>query len=159
MKKVFYMVCLLNISHGTSMEWIDPSEQICKKHGGEFNDTRGLCNASNEEAKLICQDVGGSLPTLDEIERLSTVCGSKLIYVDAFEEAKARVEKNKDNKAYQSCYQEKGFQPKYSYWTSTAHSVNDPSPIYVYVEEGVFDWYYRGWSMVRCIRISNEGEI
>ena len=149
----FYMVLvvLLCITNASPLEWIDPIKDVCLKHKGDYSND-GMCDTYGEEAQNICQETGGSVPTLSELRKLITVCGGEMVYTDGSDSDKAKMDKNKKNKAYQSCYQKKGFKAKYGYWTATEHSVNDPSLIYVYFDDAVYDWY-DGWRrIVRCVK-------
>jgi len=135
-----------------SNEWIDPSKQKCQENGGEYDAKQGICENYAENAKKICQNAGGRIPTLDDFELLVKQCGSQLNYFEGSKEMIEEVKKNKLNQMYQACYKELGFKRGYGYWTSTTHSVNAPSLIYVHLEEGTYGWY-DGWrKKIRCIK-------
>jgi len=140
------------LERSLKIEWIDPTAKVCKAHGGEYDAKQGVCSTYEDKIDETCRAAGGRIPTLHDMEHLVTGCGAELTYHDGLEGREAQIEENKKNVEYQNCYQKKGFRSKGGYWTATAHSFNDRSLIYVYFDDGSFDWY-DGWrEKIRCIK-------
>ena len=80
------------------IKWITPSEK------GEV---------TWSEAEKICSNLGGRLPTIDELKEVVTDCGGEVIY-KFFDTLWSK----KRNSSYHSCCKRKGFTPN-DYWSST----------------------------------------
>jgi len=116
----------------TNNKWITPSE-------------KGMVTWS--EAKKICSNLGGRLPTLDELKRVVIDCGGKMEDDDS-DERKG----NRNNSSYQSCYQKKGFTSSY-YWSSTTYASDTGYAWVVYFYGGYTYYDTKSYnSYVRCVR-------
>jgi hypothetical protein len=96
-KVVFGIVMMFGLSVFANAEWVTP---------------KGVGEENWEDAKSICQSIGGRLPTKNELEKVITDCGGVVGDKD----------NNKANLAYQSCYKRKGFSSEKWYWSSTSVS-------------------------------------
>jgi len=116
----------------TNNKWITPSE-------------KGMVTWS--EAKKICSNLGGRLPTISELKRVVTDCGGEVT-----NDTGAIWDKNANNSSYQSCYQQKGF-TSYHYWSSTTSASGTSYAWGVYFYNGYTDYYYKSNNdRVRCVR-------
>jgi hypothetical protein len=98
MKKVFFgTVMMFGLSVFANAEWVTP---------------KGVGEENWEDAKSICQSIGGRIPTKNELEKVITDCGG---VVDEHK-------RNQANSSYQSCYKRKGFSADKWYWSSTSVS-------------------------------------
>lgn len=140
------------VAQEPSVVWIDPSRETCIKHKGTY-DKNGTCDAYSETVDQICKASGGRAPSLSDFRLLVKECGGDLTLLDGLKGRVEEMKKNRKNEAYQSCYQSKGFKGGNTrYFTNTEHSANDSNLIYVYFEDGLFDWYDSWKGYVRCIR-------
>ena len=152
-------------------KWMTPSTITCKRNGGTFG-----CIATWEDAKKICSDSKGRLPTIDELEKVVTDdCNGKLFtyprstsndsennYANSYYQTVVNI----DNPNYQSCYADKGFRygdgnlHEVQFWaSSTDDSTNDSKDDKIYPWTLIFDggaaWSIPGGtntSAVRCIK-------
>jgi len=77
-KVVFGTMMMFGLSVFANAEWVTP---------------KGVGKETWEDAKSICQSIGGRLPTKNELEKVITDCGG---LVDDYAN-------NKANSSYQSC--------------------------------------------------------
>ena len=88
----------------------------------EANSTLKWTTPTNKEviwkkAIQLCKENGARLPTKEELKKVVIACGGLFTtYRDV--DWSSLTDKNKANKAYQSCYKQKGFNLK-KYWTSS----------------------------------------
>jgi len=101
-KVVFGTVMMFGLSVFANAEWVTP---------------KGVGEENWEDAKSICQSIGGRLPTTNEVKKVITDCGGIVCGdgVDAYKN-------NMANSSYQSCYKKKGFSSDKFYWSSTSFS-------------------------------------
>ncbi len=92
------------------------------------------------------------LASKEELGDIVTLCGVELAVQDE-DDWNDKWDINKENKAYQSGYEEKGFSSGF-YWSSTDYADNENEALYV-----VFHYGYQGYDnkafsyYVRCVRI------
>lgn len=126
-------------SSNSNSKWIDVSSSTCSDNGGEMR--HGVCYAHWENAKTICSQSGGQLPSIEELKEVVVDCGG------VWEEW----EKNRKNSSYQSCYKAKGFSDYTWYWTREEH--DSSYACFVGFETGLDGWDYKSGShYVRCVR-------
>jgi len=91
------------VSSSNSLQWITPIKSVCEKglfsKRGEI-DEGGYCKSTWENAKEICKDSGGILPSKDILEQVITDC--KKEYVNGINH----------------CFLNKGFGNLFYYWSS-----------------------------------------
>jgi predicted lipoprotein with Yx(FWY)xxD motif len=101
-----------------------------------------------KEAKELCKDNGGRLPTIEELKEVVTDCGGTV--TKDWESNIA--DKNKANERYQSCYKEKGFKSSY-YWSSSTIKGNEYYVWIVAFDNGNVNGSTKDYSSyVRCVR-------
>ena len=93
-----------------SSKWITPTISVCKANGGKI-DKHGVCIANWQNAKKICSQSGGHLPSREDFHKVITACGG---IADANDD---EWRQNIKNSSYQSCYKQKGFSNNDWYWT------------------------------------------
>jgi len=130
-----------------SSKWITPTNSACKANGGKI--VKGVCQANWKNAKKICSQSGGQLPSREDLKQVVVDCGgivnSNLFGKDA--------EKNRKNSSYQSCYKGKGFDSNYYYWSSTSNSNSNELAWVVNFRYGTQDSSYKSHNnYVRCVR-------
>jgi len=93
------------VSTSSSSKWINPTKSICEKglfiKRGEI-DEYGYCRANWEDAREICKDSGGTLPSSKILEQVKANCKGINNDMDA---------------SYQACYKSKGFSGFNQYWS------------------------------------------
>ena len=130
---------------GIKSKWIDPSRSICESNGGKI--VNGVCRANCYNAKKICSESDGRLPSIGELKRVVTNCGGEMR-----DDTPAEWSRNKNNSNYQSCYKRKGFVSGY-YWSSTTVVGYEDSAWYVSFGGGGDYWDGKSDSnYVRCVR-------
>ncbi len=133
-------------------KWIKPSQSSCENDGGkyEYND----CSANWENANSICQSIGGELPNIETLGAVVTDCGGDLVsrYTNDTNNQYERVDKNRANDSYQSCFQEKGL--SYSVCWSSTTTVSDSSYAWTVDFHGGYDNEFRKTRKldIRCVR-------
>ena len=112
-------------------QWIDPPKEICNSNGGGIA-KNGVCQANFLRAVGICFQLGGQLPTIEQLRNEIESCGGVI-----------NSRNNENDQAYQSCYKNKGFIPKAFYWSSsfmssgsTTHIKMAPSVWGAYLDNG-----------------------
>jgi len=130
-------------------KWIEVSSSTCSDNGGEMRD--GICGANWENAKTICSQSGGQLPSREDLRQVVVDCGgSHTTYGD--KDWKSLTDKNKANKSYQSCYEAKGFRSS-DYWSSTSIVGYERTAWIVLFYYGSVAGGYKDSSYyVRCVR-------
>jgi hypothetical protein len=93
-------------------KWITPTNSTCTNNGGKLY--KGVCSANWENAKKICSASGGQLPSRADLKKVVVDCGGSFTTYGN-KDWDSLTDKNIANKAYQSCYKEKGFNGWY--WT------------------------------------------
>jgi len=127
-KVVFGTVMMFGLSIFANAEWVIP---------------KGVEYENWEDAKSICQSIGGRLPTAEELQKVITDCGGVV----------EEYERNTDNSSYRSCYKEKGFSSDKVYWSSTSVSGMTRNAwivsfYYGYVHQAQKGYHYD----LRCVR-------
>lgn len=83
-KLVWYIIGVLTLTfatqlfaQGSSLEWLTISKEYCYSKGyGGFKD--GVCFADYSNARKTCKNIGGRLPTIDELEsEVKNICKLK----------------------------------------------------------------------------------
>lgn len=87
--------------------WITPTKEVCEKYGGKIN-SRNVCEAKWKDAKKICKDSGGRLPTVDELKDVIIQCGGHTGGVKEYGTYED-YDNFQYNSSYTSCYHKKGF--------------------------------------------------
>ena len=95
----------------SSVKWIDPSNSVCRSHGGKVKSDG--CEANWENAKEICSASGGSLPSIEVLKKVVSDCGGKIAKFSG-----KIMDSNVKNTSYQSCYQKNKFTFN-PYWSSS----------------------------------------
>jgi len=95
----------------SSTKWITPDDSVCRSNGGAIS--YGVCGSNWLNAKDICRASGGSLPSITELKNVVIECGGNLNKVDD----------NKANSSYQSCYRDQGFSSSNYYWSEDIWSL------------------------------------
>ena len=112
-------------------QWIKPSKSACESNGGEYRDYNSKnneCDASWENATLICRASGYTLATSRELKAVLSNC----------------------NKFYQACYRDAGFTAG-RYWSSYTVSENTTAWL-IDFHDGLNGWYDKSnVESVRCI--------
>lgn len=144
MKKILFLAAasLLFTATYAIEEWITPPEKTCTENRGVSS--KGICKASFPHSNRICREVGGRLPTINELQNVARECG-----------AKDPKSKNVLGLSYQSCYKEKGFTSNSSYWSSTRGTYSPNNVLLFNFQTGIiiqdsismFNRY-----KVRCVR-------
>ena len=144
-KKEIKGICEKSESKKEKSKWITPSNSVCRSHGGKVKSDD--CYANWENAKEICSASGGSLPSVEVLEKVVTDCGGEMK-----DEDKAEAKRNNNNSNYQSCYQEKGFTSD-DYWSSTTLASDTSYALDVDFGYGYTDYYSKSYNNpVRCVR-------
>lgn len=121
-------------------KWIDPPRKNCTSNGGKLAET-GVCEATWNNATAICASLGAKLPTIQQLKIEVENCGG--VVNDS--------RNNKNDRAYQSCYKNKGFSSSSYYWSSTTDASDTSYAWCVH-----FDYGDEGNSnknlYVRCVR-------
>jgi hypothetical protein len=86
------------------------------------------------KATKVCKELGGRLPTIQELKDVVVDCGA--ISIDGFKPYNEIVAKNINNYSYQKCYQNKGFSKKYVYWSDTVSENNNLASWSLFFWEG-----------------------
>jgi hypothetical protein len=127
-KVVFVTVMMFGLSVFANAEWVTP---------------KGIGEENWEDAKSICQSIGGRLPTKNELEKVITDCGGVLKEYDY----------NRANSSYQSCYKRKGFSSEKYYWSSTSISGSTGYAWVVGFYVGLVYHYNKDYyGYLRCVR-------
>ena len=114
--------------------WITPTKEVCEKYEGEVN-SRNVCGAKWKDAKKICKDSGGRLPTVDELRNVIIQCGGHTGGVEEYG-TREDYENFRYNVSYTSCYRKKGFAYEANgYYSATLPNDNDYVEM-VYVSSG-----------------------
>jgi len=90
-------------------QWITIKNSICIENNGKIN-KYGACSSNWNNAKKICDNIGGVLPTIETLKEVVLNCKG-ILYQSTI---------NKKNKLYKACYQKKGFSPN-AFWSSSIH--------------------------------------
>jgi len=129
-----------------SSKWITPSNSVCKANGGKIY--KGVCQANWKNAKKICSQSGGQLPSRVDFHNVITACGG---IADA--DNNKQWNKNIKNSSYQSCYKQKGFSDNDWYWTREIYEKDSSLAWSVYFRGGGDYWYYKtNNSYALCVR-------
>jgi hypothetical protein len=118
----------LSISRKSETKWIKPSNTTYTNNGGKVNSDG--CQANWEDAKAICSQDRGSLPSIEILRKVVTDCGGT---IDDYGN-------NRNNFNYQFCYKDKGFTSRW-YWSKTVK--NSSSAWFVLFEGGDGNWYLK----------------
>jgi len=131
-------------------KWITPTQKVCEANGGKVDNDEGICEATWDEAKDICLDSGGKLPSKYELSEIIDDCGGQY---DIFNQNDYH---NDDNPSYQACYKEKGFSGSSSYWSSSMMKNPLNGGFYTYSVDflkGFIKTFYRSNPLyIRCLR-------
>jgi len=132
-------------SSTNTSKWITPTNSVCKVNGGEIY--KGICQAKWSNAKKICSQSGGHLPSREDLKQVVVDCGG-IVNSDWFGKDS---EKNRKNSSYQSCYKGKGFSNHDWYWT---REEKDSSYAWrVGFNGGVDSWYFKTGNLYAlCVR-------
>jgi len=122
----------LDSSTNTS-KWITPTNSVCKANGGKIY--KGVCQANWKNAKKVCSQSGGRLPSREDFHNVITACGG---IADA--DNNQQWAKNEKNSSYQSCYKQKGFSDNDWYWTRESHEEYSSNPWGVHFRSGNDFW-------------------
>ena len=133
-------------SSTNTSKWITPTNSVCTNNGGKIY--KGVCQANWENAKKICSQSGGRLPSREDFHNVITACGG---IADA--DNNQQWDKNKKNSSYQSCYKIKGFSDNDWYWTRESHEEYSSLAWFVRFLDGSDGWNYKtsnGYAL--CVR-------
>ena len=83
-------------------KWLKPTDSTCKANGGKI--VKGVCQSNWKNAKKICSQSGGRLPSREDLKQVVVDCGGIVNSAWFGKDA----EKNRKNSSYQSCYKAKG---------------------------------------------------
>lgn len=140
MKKSIYLVSILSIlsfdgCSGTKKNtanyvqaegfFKNIPEGTCKISGGTQSrgDTSKVCRyVQYADAQEVCKDVGGRLPTMEDVKALALDCGVDLTLSDR--EFMKEDRKNSLNKKYKECISQKHHLGIHRFWTSTPLASN-----------------------------------
>lgn len=144
MKKLLLLTTaslLLSTTYAAA-EWVSPPRKACTQNGGKLAEG-GVCQATWQDAGRICSAAGGSLPSIDELKQVVTDCGGEIGDYD----------NNRNDPAYQSCYQNKGFSASGYYWSSSQVVWLEKNAwvVYFYAGSTVYDTKTDA-GYVRCVR-------
>ncbi|NEW59926.1 caspase family protein [Sulfurovum sp. bin170] len=125
-----------------SDKWITPTESICSSNGGKIN-KNGICEAEWNNANKICKASGGVLPNIETLRAVVTDCGG---VIDECE--------NKNNKFYQACSKERGFNLTDLYLSSTNPETlkNGESSLSFDCGGSLPYWLLPESGVIRCVR-------
>jgi len=117
-----------------TQKWITPSNSVCTSNGGEIY--KGICQANWENAKKICSQSGGQLPSREDLHKVIIDCGG---IADA--NGDDEWNKNTANTSYQSCYKAKGFSNNNNnwYWTREEEDASNAWGVNFKVGDGYWD--------------------
>jgi len=132
-------------------KWITPTDGICKANGGKINKHHGVCEANWKNATKICRVSGGQLPSRADLKKVVVDCGGSFL-TPKTKDWNSLTNKNMDNKSYQSCYKEKGFNSNY-YWSSTTYaSYTNGAWVVSFNRGGTYHGNKSHYNYVRCVR-------
>jgi hypothetical protein len=105
-----------------------------------------------KKANKLCKDNGGRLPTIEELKEVVPDCGGTVV-ISGDKNWNSILYKNLVNKAYQSCYKNKGFSSSY-YWSSSTINGDENHAWRVFFYGGYVNGYAtKGHNYyVRCVR-------
>jgi len=115
----------LLFAQNNNLKWLTISKDYCMSNGyGNFKD--GICFASYGNARKTCKNLGGRLPTIDELEREArNICGLKEGM--SFNQRKAVLK----TEEYKKCIKSLPFFSRNSYWSST-EIVDGDNQVYMF---------------------------
>jgi len=127
MKNIIYIGILISVvSTYASAQWFAPSARVCERYDGltkDFYHKPTQCMTYNlRNAAQMCHDMGGRLPTINQLVRVMKSCGGKISHI-----GESNWMYNRKNKAYHACCQRKGFMTDYkgNYWSSSIKNTKD----------------------------------
>ena len=113
------------VSSEYQITYFAPSKDNCLANGGKIY--LNTCHTEWINAKKICENENGRLPTIKELEKEVNDCGieifnfQKLAEDKGMEAAFKKMQANMANTSYRKCYEEKGFIAENIYWTSDVY--------------------------------------
>jgi len=140
------------IDKGFSKTEID---EICGKSEGKKEESKWFTPIYKlftwKEAKQICRDNGGRLPTIEELKEVVVDCGG-INTTSSDKDWKNITDKNIVNKVYQSAYKNKGFSSN-GYWSSsTFKGEEDDVWVVIFLHGIVVGSRKDNTTYVRCVR-------
>jgi len=123
-------------------KWVKVSQSACENNGGRYNrDDTNECLSNWENAKIICNDMGERLPTIEKLSAVISNCGGVIDDMN-----------NINNDKYNTCYEEKGFTDIF-YWSSSKVESDSSLAWAVYFLNGLKEKVVNtNIGQVKCIR-------
>ena len=137
-------------AQGHNLEWLTISKDYCYNEGyGDFKD--GVCFADYSNAHKTCKNIGGRLPTIDELEsEVKNICELK--------EGMSSSQRKKILKTdeYKTCINNLPFFSRNSYWSSTKQNEDDRVYIlsFVWAKKRPADMYSTEWNEYHAQAVS-----
>ena len=129
-------------------KWLKPSKTTCEENGGVYDitisgDKEKVCEANLENAKKICNDSGGFVPSIEDLKEVVIECGGEFRYIEYIDGSR-QIESGRttDSQSYITCIREKGFFGNFPNYLSSTTVTWDSSLVWYIKFSSIEENYY-----------------